>query len=136
MWKLDLKQAFIQSSTTVHHMETAQRGNRWGSSSVIVSVAIATKTYYPRLSPPPSTPPPAEKVIVPGCSDNCWNNNSEINGFYVLSETHLWTAETRCQDWSCQCFILLHSSSQSPAHYMLTYSQCTCQRYMKSVWLS
>ena len=65
---------------------------------------------YPKLlssvKPPfPSTPAPAEKVIVPGCSDNCWNNNSEINGFYVPSETHFWTAEIRFRDWSCQ---LLH----------------------------
>lgn len=131
MWNLYLKQLCSEAAPEYATWRRVKEGTSgWGSSFVIVLVAVATKSYYPPLNPPSSTPPPAEKIIVPRCSDNCWNNNSEINGFYVLSETHFWTPETQCQDWSHQRFILFHSSSPSLAEYMQTCTQCTSQRYV------
>lgn len=92
-----------------------------GSLSIIILVAVATKSYYSPLNPPPpppsSTPPPAEEVIVPRYSDNCWNNNSEINCFDVLCESHFWTAELHVKiDPSSTS-----SCSTHPASHLHTY---------------
>lgn len=132
--KLYLKQLCSQAAPPYGTRRVNEGAGGWGSSFVIVLVAVDTKSYYPPLNSPPSTPPPpAEKVIVPRCSDNCWNNNSEINGFYVLSESHFWTAQKRCRDWSCQRFIL--SSQQNtckPSNVPLRYMDTL---FVKAVWL-
>lgn len=98
------KAAVFKQNTTVHHVERNQRANGWVGGR---HPSLSWLPWLPRVimlpllspSPPPrSSLLPAERVIVPRCSDNCCNNNSEINGFYVLSETRFWTAETPLPD--------------------------------------
>lgn len=86
-WKKNLKTvpkvALFRCSTTVCQREKSQRGNRWvggGHYSSSSRLLWLPKLFSSVINPPPSTPPPVEKAIVPRCSDNFWNNNSEING--------------------------------------------------------